>query len=764
MVSRLLSCCAILLIILVTSTRALAQDYDIQRYDLNLQLDTKASQAQLQLKLSLTNITTQGRSGQQVVLKVNKRATVTAVQVEGTNAQFQQKNDERTPELANVNIDLPKPLAPGASTTIALNYTLEWKESTAIAAIVPGNTLLLPESFWLPVVHLPFAPYGPDIAPITINATVNDNEAIQSSGTRRIAGTSTMFEQSLPVQPLLLTGNFDDAVEVKTATASFEFFYPKGIGSNARKQAEAIAKEGNQILEFYRQFLGITPPTQIRIVSSARINSYVTGNLLVLGEDLFRREVLDLETVEFLARALLRHKIGSELAPRTRGWTVVQDALPIYFASFYFEKQYGKDAAQEFFARRVRAYAPVAAAHNDGPLLFVSPLDNQYAAAMFNKAPLMLRIIEQQLGREKFIALVKEQISTAKKQLRFEDLRRSIVAMDKGMGSFFDQWFDKIVEPDFIVGVPQAAEGGWKCALRNLGTGEVLVPVVAVTEKGDRLTEMANIGSQSLGEIFFKTTDKISSVEVDPDKLYPQISFDNDARPAITSPYTLFKEANASFLQRDFASAENKLRTALQREPQNTIVHTLLARTLLAANKPTEAKKEVEIIWKQALLPTYTITWTNSVWGEMLLASNPREAIDYLRRAVISSKDIVPIRQKLIEVERSNNRLPPVDESVRAFISQLDRAIREATAKTLEPLVVRANLSKFLRGIVVGKPESWSTEILRADMITANEVAIDVAITAVTGDKQEQRGTAVYILQRNAAGWVLSNIELFNLQ
>ncbi|MEW6736947.1 MAG: hypothetical protein AB1489_37005 [Acidobacteriota bacterium] len=753
--------CSLVLLLLALASVAKAQDFDIQRYDIAAQLQPAAHSAQIQAKLLLINNTTQGRSGSLVNLKINKRAKVSAVQVDSTNAQFQQKDDDRQPELANVSINLPKPLAPAATATVTLTYTLELKESNSLAAINSGDLLLLPESFWVPVVHTPFAIYGLDVAPITINVTVGENERVQSDGARRAA---TTFEQTLLSQPLLLAGNFDEPVEIKTRNSSFEIVYYRGMSAVARKKAEALAAEGSQILDFYNQLLGMTAPPQIRIIASPRVANYAIGTTILLSEDQFRREPLDLETVEFLARALLRSKVGGDLIPRGRGWNIIYDALPAYLAGLYFEQRYGSAGGQEFFARRVRAYAPIAMAKTDGPLLFASTLDNNYSSAMLNKAPLILRLIEQQIGREKFLALVKELLSGSRKSILYDNFKRAVITVNKGLETFFDQWFDKIVEPDFIIGIPVAAEGGWKCALRNLGTGDVQVKILAITEKGEQLTETTLLPSQGRSEVFFKTANKITTVEVDPEKLYPQTNYDNDTRPPLASTFTLFKEANNHFIRREYVEAETKLREAVRREPTNTVTRTLLARTLAAENKHTEAKAEIDNILKQPLLPIYTITWTNFTLGEIALATGQGDATNYFRLAVATSKDALPARQKLIEAERAATKLPAVDESVRSFIGQLDRSLREGTNQALDPLILRTNLNKFIRGIVSNKPENWSTEILRAEQITADKAVLDVAITVVGSDKREQHGTAVFILRRNQAGWVLSDIELFNVQ
>src|SRR5688572_17960912 len=100
MASRFLLICLFSFLFCHTAS---AQDFDIQRYDVSVQLQPSANSAQVQSKLTLVNITTQGRSGQFVTLKLNKNAKVTSVKVDGADAQFRQKNDERLTDLANIS-------------------------------------------------------------------------------------------------------------------------------------------------------------------------------------------------------------------------------------------------------------------------------------------------------------------------------------------------------------------------------------------------------------------------------------------------------------------------------------------------------------------------------------------------------------------------------------------------------------------------------------------------------------------------------------
>lgn len=749
----------LIILLLLCAKTALAQDYDILRFDINAQLDGSSHTVQVQAQLQIRNVTTQGRTGQSATFKVNKNARVSSVKVDGAEAVFKQKGDERLTELANITVDLPKPLAPNATAEVFFIYALELKETTALASVTANETMLLPESFWVPLVHTPFATYGPDYAPVRLIATVGDGLRVVGDG-RKVDGA---YEQSYASQPLLLAGNYDEPFEVKATSVTCEFLLPRGIRSGARKQAEVIAAEIGKIADFYTK-LGFNVADSIRIVSSSRVGSQMTPTTLVFNEDLFRREELDIETIEFLARALLRAQIGGVSLPRARGWYILQDAMPVYLAGLYFEQVYGSDAGREFFARRARAYAPIAAARTDGPLLFLSLLDNQYASSMLNKGPLMFRLLERQVGREKVLEVYRKAFSA--KTVRYDDLKNAFLAVDKGLESFFDQWFDKVSEPDFIIGVPFESEGKWKCALRNFGLGDALVDVIAVDERGNRLMERLLLPSRGRSEVTFKTSSPVVAVEVDPDKLYPQTNYDNDTRPQIKSAYTLFNEANLHFNKKEYAEAERQLRDAISREPHNAALRTLLLRVLVATGRYDEAVREVAEIRKLGPLPIYTITWVNYVLGEVAMAANrPVEAADRFFAAVAASRDTVPARQRLVEAEQQAGRINTGDESVKGFVQQFDKAIREATVQALEPLINRANLLKFARGIAANKPENWSTQIVRVEQVTADKLYVDALITVTSFDKRQQSGSGLLVLRRRrSTGWILDEVNLFSVQ
>src|SRR5262249_37926203 len=145
---------------------------------------------------------------------------------------------------------------------------------------------------------------------------------------------------------------------------------------------------------------------------------------------------------------------------------------------------------------------------------------------------------------------------------------------------------------DLIVGSPLPSDkpDAQRINLRNLGTGEVTVKLLAMTASGKHLTMMVTVPSENIVTAEIPTAEKITAVEVDPDKLLIQTSYDNDVRegdmklPRL-SAQTLFNQSIAAFNKAEYAEAETKLREAVRQAPSNALIHAWLARTLGAQKK-----------------------------------------------------------------------------------------------------------------------------------------------------------------------------------
>jgi len=321
-----------------------------------------------------------------------------------------------------------------------------------------------------------------------------------------------------------------------------------------------------------------------------------------------------------------------------------------------------------------------------------------------------------------------------------------------------------------IIGIPQPSDkpGAQRVNLRNLGTGECPVMVLATTASGKQLTVPVTVPSQELTFVDIPTGDKINSVEVDPEKYIIQTNYDNDAKPVRASAQTLLNEAIVAFNKGEFAQAESRLRRAVQEAPRNPLLHAWLARTLAAQNKLDEAASEARSATSADPPLLSALAWSHITLGQVALAKNqPTEAVAILRRALAEAVEApaqTAAREYLAKAQTAAGTPPKVEEQVRGYISQFDGLLKQPSSDKLFAVVFKNNLKRFVEGLTTSPspPQSWSTDILVVDRIDANRVELYVGLKVRAGGR-DQSGTAVYTLYRNGATWMLENIKLFNV-
>src|SRR6185503_13288280 len=265
-----------------------------------------------------------------------------------------------------------------------------------------------------------------------------------------------------------------------------------------------------------------------------------------------------------------------------------------------------------------------------------------------------------------------------------DDFRAALVkATGPEVEKLFQQWLDTIIEPDIIVGAPLPSDkpGTQRVNLRNLGTGDVSVTVVAVTASGKQVPVQVTVPSENITSVDIPTAEKITSIEVDPEKLIIQSSYDNDARDGDmkatrTGAQTLFTQSIAAFNKVQYGEAEANLREAVRRDPRNALIHAWLARALAAQKKMSEAATEAEAAIKIEPPVGAALAWAYITLGQVAMASGKAaDAVQHLRRALVEAEEApaqFASREALVQAERAANMLPQVEESVRAFIAQLD--------------------------------------------------------------------------------------------
>src|SRR4051812_19130165 len=225
----------LLALMLCLATQAGAQApatviWQVNSFDVN----ANVQQAERLLNgVATINVTNVGSGpGRTLTLRINSKASVKSVTVGGGPASFRPGQEPRG-DLQRIEISLPASVAPNATVSATVTYSLPVESNSGLTAISPIATQFLPLSFWYPMPNTPYSARGADTAPFHL--TVNIPNAI-SSGVEKSAGT---FDQSLHGQPFFVQGDWDKlegAADGKGVIVLLE----KGADAEERRHAEAL--------------------------------------------------------------------------------------------------------------------------------------------------------------------------------------------------------------------------------------------------------------------------------------------------------------------------------------------------------------------------------------------------------------------------------------------------------------------------------------------------------------------------------------------
>ena len=698
-------------------------------------------------------------SGRTMTVRLNSKASVKSVTVGGAATTFRPGAEPRG-DLQRIEIALAASVAPNSNVTVAVTYALPVESNSGLTAISPIATQFLPLSFWYPMPNTPYSVRGADTAPFRL--AVNIPNAI-SSGVEKAGPSGVSFEQSLHGQPFFVQGDWDK-LEGAADGKGIVVLLEKGAGAEERKHAEALIAFTAAARGFYAAAFGPAPDVPVRLVSVRRGAGFNDSGTVLFDADTLRLPKLDAATALSVAEAVGHLWIGGQTAIQGEGGGVLRDALVRYLATEFLEKQFGADAVKSELYRQRLAYATVA--QRDGPLARTSQLDSTYFASVPNRGAMFWRLVDRRLGREVFLGVLKGALQAGKNGLTLPAVREALVARGgEGLKALLDQQLDQVIDTDLLIGLPQQRQGDWVSALRNLGSIDVTVSVVATTERGEQVRTETTVPAKNFGEVVFKTPSKIVRVEVDPDKLYPQMDYGNDVMPRAKDLTQALNEAALQLSGQDFAKAEATARAMLASAPRFQEAQIILARALLGQGRLDDAEKLFRSALEEPLPFTATLAWANIGLGEIAMKRNQSaEAAKRFNDAVVASRDYpssLAARAARIRAEAAANNAPPIDETARAFITQLSQAVVSNKKAELESRVVSGELVRFINASI--GTEAWETKVIRTEQLNANLIAADVQIRAnKLGTVGE--GTAVLILARTPSGWKLAGIDLFEVR
>ena len=711
--------------------------------------------------LAATNV---GRgAGTQLTFRINAKATVKTVTVAGANASFR-AIPESSGALQRVTVTLPASVAPNASVVLMISYSFPVESNSGLAAISSTSTQFLPLSFWYPAPNTPFTIRGADTAPVRL--TVNGPNVIAAGIDKSSAGGQSVYELPLNGQPFFVQGDWE-RVEGAGDSRNITAFLPRGTLAEDRKQAESIVSLAANARAYFAGLLGPAPEVPIRIVAMRRGSGFSDGGTILLEPGAFRRAKVDSGTGRLIGEAVARLWIGGQAPIRGEGNGLLRDALTRFLAVLFIEKQFGKNAAQEELLRQRLAFSTVA--KKDGPLARTTPLDATYFSSVPNKGAMVWRLVDQRLGRDAFMMAVRSQVQAGKdSSMSLAGLRTALIERGgEPIKLLMEQQLDQVTDMDLMIGVAQQRGTGESfAALRNIGANDAVTTVRATTATGEQLSVAVTVPARNFGEAVFKTGAKIVNLEVDPEKLYPQLDYANDNAPRTRDIQEGVSEAARQLGAQDFVKAESVARELLVAAPLMQEARILLGRAFLGQNRNEEAEKIFRSALEDVLPNPGTLAWANIGLGEIALkkgqaAEAARRFNDAVRADAEYASSLVA-RAGRIRAEVAANTLQ-VDAGVKTFVGQMDQAITRGKKVELETMIVSGELVRFITGIVGTQPEVWQTKVLRTEALEANLMAADVSIETKELGRQES-GTAVLLLARVGGGWKLAGIDMFEVR
>lgn len=692
-----------------------------------------------------------GGAGREMTVRLNPAAEVTNAKAGDATASVRSRKDERA-NLLVATLTLPSSVPPGGTTAVTVEYRLPVADNSGIASISPEGAQFLPLSYWYPTPNTPLAPRGADYAPYRLSVG-GAGDTVVSAG--RASGDG--FDQPLNSQPFLITGKFETIAGAGEARGVSAFVHA-GASAEERQRAEALVALAAAARAFYAGLLGPAPDTQVRLVGVRRGAGFEMAGTLLLDHAAFRRTKTDSTTALQIAEAVARLWVGGARGLEGEGAGAVREGLPRFLATLFLEQQFGKEVADKERTRMALLYAPIA--RRDAPLAQTSPIYDTYFNSAANKGALVWRIVMNAVGRDFFNAVLRREFSKDREgSVSLASLR---AAFTEGASESFTRLLAGLLEQptdtDLLVGLPQRRGAGQAVALRNMGSFDVEVTVQATTDGGQRVSAKARVPAKDFGEALFQTTAKIVRVEVDPEKLYPQVDYANDVVPRSPSPEEAVAEARAQLTRGEFAQAESTTRTALARAPLSEDARVVLGRAVLEQNRLDEAEKEFRAALDSTLPGPSTLAWANIGLGEIALRRNrAAEAVKRFNEAARADGEYgatIAARAARIKAEVAASAGPPVDEQVKAAATQLDAAIRSGRKADIESAVVPGELGALIKGIIGTQPEVWQTRVLRTDTLGPNLAEADVSLT-VRALGRDTAGTAVLYFARTPAGWKL---------
>jgi hypothetical protein len=726
--------------------------WQVQKYDISATLPQTDTDRYLSAKALLTVKNVSANPVSTLTLRISDKAEVSGVKIDGATADFTKGEDKINANRSLQRIVLRIPQAsPGAVIPVEVTYKLKVDENSGLNALSPIGSQFLPLSFWYPTPNSWFYLRGADFAPYKIQVTTAGGQIAYTAGT----GSTGSFENKLNGQPFFVAGNWDAVEAASKEGPSFSAYLPKGAGEAEKQRAQELLTLAQDARKFVSALLGPENVSAYRLISVRRGSGFSDGGTILIDDNVFRRQKIDSQTAMAIADAVAKTWFGNTSSINGDAYGVIREGLSRYIATQFLESKYGKEIADLERLRQRTAYAAIS--KRDSPLNIVSPLDDYYYTEVANKGAMIWRILAKRVGDQDFYNIIKGNMADG--NLNMTELRAAFSAHKQ----YLDYALDQITDMNLMVGLPIVEAGGVKVNLRNSGAVEASVNVIATTSTGEKLTAQTVIPATSFGAVNFKTQAKVVRVEIDTDHLYPQTEYLDDIAPREFDESDVLLVVKKDFDKQKFAEAETSARQVLRNTPRFDDVRILLARALLAQNKNAEAEKEFRAALDEKLPTARTLAWANVGLGETASrAGQTAQAVKYADEAIRADAEYgATLAARALRVKA--NAASGIDDSVKAYFAQFDKAAASNRKAELDALAVPGEAVSFTKGIS-GQTEQWQTQVLTVDRLDASTVIVETRLNIRMLTKEPESGTAVYRLARVGVNWKLLSVDMFEVR
>jgi len=720
--------------------------WQVQKYDISATLPQTDADRNMTVKAKLDLKNVSARPASTLTLRIGSSAEITAVNVGGAVIDFTKAEEKINSATSLQRIVLRLPGVPSNGTvSVTVDYKLNVKDNNGLNALAPTGAKFLPTSFWYPTPNSWFFARGNDNAPFRIQVQA-PGQTVVSSGSE----SGGAFDQKLYGQPFFASGNWD-----VTNTGSVAVYLPKGSGPEEQKRAAELAAIAADARTFIATLLGNSPDVPLRIVTVKRGGGFAGGGTILVEDGIIRRSKLDPLTVMNIGDAVAKVWIGSAVSVSGDGFGFIREGLTRYIATLFLESKFGKEIADLERLRQRTAYSSVV--RRDAPLNMASPLDDFYYPEVTNKGAMIWRLIAKRSSQQELFNGIRSQIADG--NYTVAEFRASNTANKE----LIDNLLDQITDTNLMAGLPTQSGGDWKVNLKNSGPLDVTVNISALLVNGERMVVPATVRARNFGEVVFRTPQKINRVEIDPEKFYPQTDYSDDVAPREVTDNDLLLAVKRSFDKQEFAAAEATARVVLREFPRFDDVRILLGRALLAQNRTADAEREFRAVLDERLPTARSLAWANVGLAEIAAkAGQNAPAAKFAEEAIkIDAEYGAGLAARAIR--NRLNAASTVDESVKAFFAQFDKAAISNRKAELEAMSVAGDVSRFISGIA-GQAVEWKSNVLHVDRMDPNNVWVETNLTIKMLNKEPESGTAVFRLAKVGSGWKLSGVDIFEVR